>query len=183
MPAAPPAEVAPPAAVAPIYPAPPPYGPGYAAPYVLYPAPGAGAPRAFWTGAPPVTERRSDGMRITGIVLFAAGGVATVAGATIFGIGANCVTEVFAPTSRAAPAPAPEAARGQERLGSARQALNTCNLTTPGIGILIGGVVTAIVGIPLFVIGSRQKPAQPAVGALVPSVGIGAGNATLRWTF
>lgn len=172
---------APPPAVAPAYP--PPIGPGYAAPYAFTPAPMAGGP--YWTMPPPVPERRSEGMRITGIVLFGVGGLATVAGATIFGLGANCFNEQPA-FAEATPRPAPASARGpggQERLGSARQALNTCHLTTPGLGILVGGIVTAIIGVPIFVIGSRQKPGQPAVRALAPSVRVGAGNAALHWTF
>jgi hypothetical protein len=78
----------------------------------------------------------------------------------------------------------PSPAAAHERVGSARQALNGCD-TSPGLGLgIIGaGALTAVVGIPFFVIGSKQVRARPAIGKLVPAVSLGAGNGSLRWTF
>lgn len=148
------------------------YAPGYAmAPYPTYPT---------WMGAPPVTERRSNGMRVTGIVLFAAGGVISAVGGVIVGaIAANpCVDVVFAEDGGPSPAAV------HERVRSAHQALNACD-TAPevGLGIFAAGALTAVVGIPLFVIGSKQVPARHTTGNLVPEVSVGAGNGSLRWTF
>lgn len=149
------------------------YAPGYAvAPYPTY--------YPTWMGAPPVTERRSNGMRITGIALFAAGGVISAVGGVIFGAVATtgCQDIVFAEDDGPSPAAV------HERVGSARQALNGCD-TSPelGLGIIAAGALTAVVGIPLFVIGSKQVPARPAIGNLVPAVSLGAKNGSLRWTF
>jgi hypothetical protein len=48
---------------------------------------------------------------------------------------------------------------------------------------MVGGVLTAVAGIPLFVIGSRQVPARPGLGNLAPTVAVGAGSGSLRWNF
>ena len=62
--------------------------------------------------------------------------------------------------------------------------MNGCD-TPPelGLGIIAAGALTAVVGIPLYVIGSKQVPARPATGKLVPAVSLGARNGSLRWTF
>jgi hypothetical protein len=181
LPAATPA--APAAPLAPAYPAPMAYAPGYPPPYMMYPPPGAGAPPPYWTPIAPPTERRSNAMRTTGIVLFAAGGVMTAVGGAIFTAVATtrCVDEVI-PLNDVRPEPAPAAAH--ERVRSAHQALNGCD-TSPGVGlgIITAGLVTAVVGIPLFVIGSKQVPARTMTGKLVPELNVGAGNGSLRWTF
>jgi hypothetical protein len=81
--------------------------------------------------------------------------------------------------------PTPTPAAVGERVGSARQALNGCDRFGPplGIGLMVGGVLTAVAGIPLFVIGSRQVPARPGLGNLAPTVAVGAGSGSLRWSF
>jgi hypothetical protein len=180
--AAPAAAPPPPAPVAPAYPAPLPYAPGYAVPYVVYPAYGAGAPPPYWAPRVAATERRSNGMRTTGIVLFAAGGAITAVGVVIFGAVATTPCVNFADGSNIEPAPAPAAAR--EHIGSARQPLNGCDTSpTLGLGIMGAGLLTAVVGIPLFVIGSKQVPARTTTGKLAPELSVGAANASLRWVF
>lgn len=165
--------------------APVPYQPAYAPPYMMYPPPGAGAPPPYWMPMMPATERRSEAMRTTGIVLFAAGGLITAVGGVIFGAVATtgCVDEAIA-IGEPEPAPAPAAVGSRERVRSSRQALNGCD-TSPvvGLGIMTAGVLTAVVGIPLFVIGSKQVPARTTTGKLVPEVSVGAANASLRWSF
>jgi hypothetical protein len=145
-------------------------------------------------GPPPARERRSNSMRVTGIVLLSVGGLLSVAGATLFITGTTCVHEdlVF-PGERTAlppePVPAPEPTpdggqSGQERIGSGQQALNACDaLATPGAGLFVGGLATAIAGIPLLVIGSKQVPAKSRREALLPEVTVGAASGSLRWTF
>lgn len=171
------------APVAPAYPAPPPYQPAYAPPYMMYSPPGAGAPPPYWMPMAPPTERRSNAMRTTGIVLFAVGGAVSAVGGAIFGAVATtgCVDEAIAigePETRRSPA------GSGERVRSSRQALNGCD-TSPvvGLGIITAGVLTAVVGIPLFVIGSKQVPAQTMTGKLVPEVRMGAAHGSLRWLF
>ncbi len=176
-----PALAAPPAApLPPAYPTPPAYG--YSVPYMMYPPPGAGAPPPYWMPVAPATTRRSDTMRSAGIVLFAAGGLATVVGSVIFTAVATtgCADTIAFAEDGAGPAPAAT----NERVRSAHQALNGCD-TSPmvGLGIITAGVLTAVAGIPLFVIGSKRVPATTTTGKLVPQVSVGAGNGMLRWTF
>lgn len=187
-PPAPPAPAlpAPPAApLAPAYPDSLSYGPGYAPPYMMYPPPGAGAPQPYWMPVAVPTERRSNAMRTTGVVLFAAGGLATAVGGVIFAAVATtgCVDEVFASDVGPAPVSRPVTLRG-ENVRSAHQALNGCDTSpTVGLGIITAGVLTAVAGIPLFVIGSKRVPARTMTGKLAPELAVGAANATLRWTF
>ena len=174
-----PALAPPPAApAAPMYPAAPPSQPGYAPPYMMYSPPGAGAPPPYWVP----TERRSNAMRTTGIVLFAAGGLITAVGGVIFGAVATtgCVDEAV--IDARAPAPAPAASR--EHVRSSHQALNGCD-TSPGVGLGImgAGLLTAVVGIPLFVIGSKEVPVRTMTGKLAPELRVGAASGSLRWLF
>ena len=189
-PAAPIAATAlPPAALAPAAPAYPTslsYGPGYPASYMMYPTPGMGAPPPYWMPVAGPTERRSNAMRSTGMVLFAAGGLATVVGGVIFAAVATtgCVDQAL-PIEGGGPTPAASAHLTlREHVGSASQALNGCD-TSPmlGLGILTAGVLTGVAGIPLFVIGSKHVPARTMTGKLTPELRVGAGNGTLRWTF
>lgn len=60
---------------------------------------------------------------------------------------------------------------------------------TTGTVLLVVGGITAVIGIPLIVVGARKvpktdpaDPAQPAV-SLRPEVRIGSRSAALRWTF
>lgn len=50
-----------------------------------------------------------------------------------------------------------------------------------GLPLLGGSLLFAGVGVPLWVIGASAPPAHHA--ALVPSLSVGAGSGTLRWTF
>ncbi len=183
-PVAAPALAPPPTApVAPVYSAPPPVQPAYAPPYVMYSQPGAGAPPPYWMPVAPATERRSNAMRTTGIALFAAGGVITAVGGVVFAAVATtgCV-DVISDGGPIAPAPSPAASH--EHVRSSRQALNGCD-TSPGVGLTIlgAGLLTAVVGIPLFVIGSKQVPARTLTGKLAPELRVGAAAGSLRWSF
>jgi hypothetical protein len=181
-----PAQAAPPAApLAPAYPDSLAYGPGYAPPYLMYPPPGAGAPQPYWMPVAGPSERRSNAMRSTGIALFGVGGLISAVGGVIFAAVATtgCVDEVFASDVGPAPASSPVTLRG-ENVRSAHQALNGCDTSpTVGLGLITAGVLTAVAGIPLFVIGSKRVPARTMTGKLAPEVAVGAANATLRWTF
>ncbi len=153
-------------------------------PYAIYPAAYALPPGAM--GARPVTERRSNGMRITGITMFAAGGVISAFGGVILGVVSTTGCPNFAtPIEEGGGGlPPPSPAAVHERVGTARQALNGCD-TSPGLGLglLAAGALVAAAGIPLFVIGSTQVPARSEIGNLLPVVRLGAGNGSLRWTF
>jgi hypothetical protein len=185
---APPAAAAAPAMAAPVAPgysqAPPGYAPAAAPPYMVYPAYGADGPLPYWMPNAPPTERRSNALRTTGIVLFAAGGVITAVGSVIFA--AVSTTECFdqaVPLSGSAGA-GPTPAASNEHIRSAHQALNSCDTSpTLGLGVMGAGLLTAVAGIPLFVIGSKQVPVRTATGKLAPEVTIGAANASFRWTF
>ncbi len=125
-------------------------------------------------------------MRITGVAMFAVGGVISAFGGVVFGAVSatgcpNFATPIEEDGGRPPP---PSPAAVHERLGSARQALNGCD-TSPGLGLglLAAGALVAAAGIPLFVIGSKQVPVRPEIGNLIPVVRVGAGNGSLRWTF
>jgi hypothetical protein len=160
---------------APAAPAPPPaaYGPRpYPLPYPMWP--------------PPLPmERRSRGMWISGIVLFAAGGAANIVGGVLTGIiiGSPCIETV----ADGGPAPAPRPAALRERVGTSRQALGGCGNDGIGVaqGLLAGGLLTSLLGVPLFVIGNKRVPARPASleDAALPEVHLGAGNGSLTWRF
>jgi hypothetical protein len=186
----PPAAVAPSDAAAVVAPSPPaplqpaypvmPYAPAYPPPYlVYYPQPG-GAPPPSWMPESP-TVRRSNALRTTGIVLFGLGGALSTAGAVIFGAIITHPCEIF---DGGGEQPTGGLEASQERVRSSHQALNGCD-DKPGTGVAIiaAGAFTALVGLPLFVIGSKQVPARSAAGKLVPEVSLGAGNGSLRWTF
>lgn len=48
-----------------------------------------------------------------------------------------------------------------------------------GVPLMIGSTLFAAPGIPLWVVGAGKAPAKSEV----PAVSVGAGSATLRWTF
>jgi hypothetical protein len=174
---------APPAAPQPASPtaAPPPMMP-YAVPYVPY---------GYWAPYPqaPVTERRSKGMMITGIVLWGASGVATVVGTSLFilGIGSTCIELASAPGSAGAAArPSFHPSSAGERIGSAQQAFSGCGGPNPavGFGIMTAGILSSLVAIPLFVVGNSRVPARPHDEiSLAPTLRMGVGNASLSWNF
>ena len=174
----------PPAAVAPA-------PPSYAAPYPYgppsYGSPAYAPPSAGWAPLPPAraTEPRSEGMRIAGITLFAAGGLAAVIGTGV--VVAKARNPCYEADSGGALPPSPSgAALHGERIGTSRQALfaDGCG-TDPVFGLsLIGaGLLGAILGVPLYVIGSTRVSQRPESFALVPEVRPGARGADLRWTF
>jgi hypothetical protein len=174
-----------PAAAVPVHAAPAPSSrPVYSVPDAIYPAAYAMPPPA-WAPAPLVTERRSNGMRITGIALFTVGGVISAFGGVVFGAVSATGCPNFAirlEENDGPPPPSPEAVH--ERVGTARLPLNGCD-TSPelGLGLIGAGALVAAAGIPLFVIGSKQVPARSEFGNLLPVVRLGAGSGSLRWTF
>jgi hypothetical protein len=182
--AAPPPVAAAPAMAAPVAPGYSPAPPGYPPAYMMYPV--YGAPPPYWMPIAPPTERRSNALRTTGIVLFAAGGLVSAVGTAIFAatVTTPCVFfDAGSTEGELPPSPSPAAASG-EHVRSARQALNGCD-TSPmvGLGIMGAGLLTAVAGLPLFVLGSKQVPASQPTGKLVPEVSVGAANASFRWTF
>jgi hypothetical protein len=163
--------VAPAPVAAPVAPAP------YPVRYVM-PAP------PWWALPVPVTERRSKALMATGIALWGAGAIASVAGAVIFIPSAlsRCIADSFPGTSGS-----PKHRRGGgERLGTARQALGCgdTDMQTVGMATLTAGILGSLAGIPLFVIGNAKVPVRPgADSSLLPSLRVGAGSARLSWTF
>jgi len=143
---------------------------------------------------PPVTERRSPGMMITGTALWFAGGLASLAG---LGVLVNPILNPCqqpfddisppAPGERRAPGHFRGSGGGGERIGTAQQAAAFCG---QGIGtglgaVLLGaGVVLGVSGIPFFAIGNQRVPARPrGADAWVPGVRVGAGSVDLGWRF
>jgi hypothetical protein len=181
----PPAEPAATAPVAapPVAPQPPAALPAPAQPYPYaypYAPPPYAAPYGWAPMPPPVTERRSQGMRIAGITLFAAGGVVTVAGLGVFLTSALHPCVYYA----AADALTSSGAAHGERVGTGRQALTSCDGgPTLGLGILAGGLLGGVLGIPFFVVGNGRVPARPPGLSVAPRVRLNATGADLRWTF
>lgn len=122
-------------------------------------------------------------MRTAGIVLFAVGGVTTGVGAGMFFPGAlhGCSEATVREGDATTRAPA----EASERVRSTHQALTGGCMTTTiaGIGVLTAGLVTTVVGIPLFVVGSKRVQVPTTADKLVPQVSLGVGNGSLRWTF
>lgn len=153
---------------------------GYA-PHAQASLPPAASPYGW--GPPPgpvVTERRSEGMRITGITLFAVGGVTTAIGGVLFGIGATTGY-----CTDAGGGVAPRAHRPRERIGTSRQAdLGGCggNGIPLGASVMGAGFLGSVAGIPLFVLGNARVRARPH-DATAPELRVRLGGADLRWTF
>jgi hypothetical protein len=131
-------------------------------------------------------ERRSKALMATGIILWAAGAVASAVGTAFFVPPATrqCFFDGLGP----GPTP-PRRARGKaggERVGMVQQALG-CGQQDQidlGMALLTGGIVSSLVGIPLFVVGNWKVPVQPrSEAAFVPDLRVGAGHADLRWAF
>jgi hypothetical protein len=158
-----------------------PYGAPYAQPYGVPYAQPYGVPMyGAWAPPPAVPERRSKGMRITGIVLWAVGGLASVVGGTVLGVAiANpCVYYEAQPAGIAL-----SFSGRRERVGTARQALSSCDAPgVIGLGTLVAGALTGIVAIPLYVVGNSRAPGQPAALA-APELHVGATGAEVRWRF
>ena len=170
-PASPPAPAAAPAPYAP-----PPVQQPYLAPY------------GAWSPLPPVpaTERRSQGMVIAGILLFAAGGVASTVGAGIVtaSVVGRCDEALTEDDNEPPPSPPSSGAAHRERLGTSRQAINSCNgVSAAGVSLVVGGLFSALVGVPLYLVGNTRILARPESFALLPEVRPGPRGADLRWTF
>jgi hypothetical protein len=111
-------------------------------------------------------------MRNAGIAVIALGATTTLVG-MVFLIGAAQPCTAFV-EGRVRPFQ-----RGRrEDIGVAREALDLCQTgMAPGaVAMAVGGGL-GIVGVPLFVVGS--KPAMVPV----PAVEVGLGGASLRWSF
>jgi hypothetical protein len=160
--------------------APPPAAPALPV-YSLIPPPygvppGAPAPYGPWMRPPALVEgRANNAMRNAGIVFFAVGVAATLVG-VVFLAGSLIDTqqcEVFPVEDRGSLGPF---LRGGT--GVAREALSLCNVGhAPGAASIGIGATLGIIGVPLFVVGNK------AVLVPAPAVRLGAGTATLRWTF
>ena len=153
----------PPGYYAPGYP-PPGYGPpppGYYAPG--YPPPGyVMAPGAYPQEAFPQKERRSTGMMVSGIVLTSLGGLVTLVGSLV-AVSSGSTTVTCDDTG----------------------CFSTRNDSTElGTGLIVGGLVSIAVGIPLIVYGSKKVPIDPAAAAPAAAKWIGApGGAGWQWKF
>jgi hypothetical protein len=118
------------------------------------------APQSQVMWAPPParpeqTKRNSTGMMITGIVLTSLSAVSLTAGAAVI-VGDTTDGD-----------------------GTAIAAVLI------GGPLVIGGAVFSAVGIPLWVIGSRQVPVRPGYeeAHALPQLFVGPKSASLRWTF
>lgn len=156
------------------YGAPPPgYGappPGYgAAPpgYTYAPAPGYGypppppgygyAPAPGYAYGPPIDvapkERRSSGMMAGGIVMISVGGLGLIIGSALaLSSGSSCSFDFSGSCSR------------------------DTGAQTAGYGMMIGGIISVAVGIPLLVYGAKKVPVRPE-GAPAPAAAL----ATPAW--
>lgn len=147
---------------------------------------------------PPVTERRSPRMVITGAALWFAGALVAVPGAGVLVAQALGTCQIVAfggspPPDRPSLGRIPRITRapagGGERLGTAQQAFDIpcgSNVTAVplGVGLLLGGLVVGATGIPLVVIGNQSVPARPrGDDARLPALHVGAGTVDLRWSF
>ncbi|WP_437283444.1 hypothetical protein WME90_23575 [Sorangium sp. So ce375] len=144
--------------------------------------PASGAPFApvapVAKGAPalpaaPLTKRRSKGMMVTGIVLTSLGTVAVLGGGLV--IASSCSGDGC----------------GYDDSSSDPFSDNVdyeeSDTEGAGVGLVIGGLVLAGVGIPLAIIGGRKVPVQPekqaaAAPAPPPELVIGPRYAGLRWS-
>lgn len=121
-----------------------------------------------WEAPPPRAVRNSPNMVIAGAVLIGAGSVGAVIGASLLAAGTSyrwvddptCNFDTFECGSR-------QNEPGKTKAGAALTAIST---------------VALVVGIPVFAVGRRMVPTHPEA-ALVPEVRVGAGAATLRWSF
>jgi hypothetical protein len=131
-------------------------------------------------------------MWVTGIVLFVAGGVPAHVGLGYFLDAALSPCRVF--LEAASPGPAAmgigghlrahaRGAPGGERIGTARSPLISCQTPEAEFGgaLLAGGMSLSAAGIALFLVGNAKVRKRP--DPLVPDVRVGAGEATLHWTF
>lgn len=171
-PAAPPPPPAPPSASPPppVWGAPPAWGsqpgappPGGAAPsvpwgqappgYAPYGQPyyyGPGAYEAPPAAPPPPTQRASTPMFVAGIVTLSVGGVVALIGSAVLA-GSGEEVQVYCDNPDGTPGSYP-----------CRTTESTSGRGL-GIGLLVAGGVGVAAGIPLFIIGGRRVPADPAV--------------------
>lgn len=145
--------------------APPPWA------YGPYPPP----PYGMWMPMPVATERRSQGMAITGIALWAGGAVTTAIGVGLFvnAMANPCVNfaqEIDFPTRDLAT---------RERVGQARQALGGCdNSGVVGLSLIGIGAAVGAAAIPIFLVGNSRVPKRG-----LPEISAGPTRGELRWRF
>lgn len=144
-----------------------PYG-GYAPPYAPYAPP----PGYYYYMPAPVTpmRRNNPAMATGGIVMVSVGGVALIAGVTMFSAGGRTTLE-FPPCPSDVNCQPMEVPRHPE-------------LKYGGIGMIVGSIALMGAGIPLIAIGSKKVPDKPeATQSLLPDVRVGAGSLSARWSF
>ncbi|WP_437292460.1 hypothetical protein [Sorangium sp. So ce426] len=156
----------------------PPSGPAAPAGAAAPPPSGAPlAPVAAHAPAPPaapLTKRRNKGMMVTGIVLTSLGTIALLGGGLVIASTPSCSGDgcEYDPSSD----PFSDDA-GYEEDGA----------EGAGVGLVVGGLVLAGVGIPLAIVGGRKVPVQPekqaaSTPAPPPELVIGPRYAGLRWS-
>ncbi|WP_437322566.1 hypothetical protein [Sorangium sp. So ce381] len=134
------------------------------------------APVAAHAPAPPaapLTKRRSKGMMVTGIVLTSLGTVALLGGGLVLASSSSCAGDSCGYDS-SDPFADDEVYEEDDTEGA-------------GVGLVVGGLVLAGVGIPLAIIGGRKVPVQPekqaaSAPAPPPELVIGPRYAGLRWS-
>ncbi|WP_437901567.1 hypothetical protein [Sorangium sp. So ce124] len=134
------------------------------------------APVAAHAPAPPaapLTKRRSKGMMVTGIVLTSLGTVALLGGGLVLASSSSCSGDSCGYDS-SDPFADDEVYEEDDTEGA-------------GVGLVVGGLVLAGVGIPLAIIGGRKVPVQPekqaaSAPAPPPELVIGPRYAGLRWS-
>ncbi|CAN94676.1 putative membrane protein [Sorangium cellulosum So ce56] len=168
----------------------PPSGPAAPAGAAALPPGGPGAPRA--SGAPlapvaavapgrpaaPLTKRRSKGMMVTGIVLTSLGAVAILGGGLVIASAPSCSGDGCVYDRSSNPYADDTGYQYEEDGADAEGA---------GVGLVVGGLVLAGVGIPLAIVGGRKVPVQPekqaaSTPAPPPELVIGPRYAGLRWS-
>jgi serine/threonine-protein kinase len=163
----------------PAAPPPPPPATGPGLPPVAPRAPAAAA--APTPAAPPQMRRRSKGMMVTGIVLISVGAVAVVGGG--LAIAAACPGDTCDDTE--------DTFLGYDEYGepiymSGFDSGEDDSAAAAGVALVLGGIVSAGVGIPLAIIGGRKVPVQPekraAAAAAAPELVLGPRYAGLRWS-
>ncbi|WP_441285879.1 hypothetical protein ACSRUE_25600 [Sorangium sp. KYC3313] len=164
----------------------PPSGPPAPAGAAAPPPGGPAAPRA--SGAPlapvaahapappaaPLTKRRSKGMMVTGIVLTSLGTIAILGGGLVIASTPSCSGDSCGYDTSSDPFADDTVYEEDDADGA-------------GVGLVVGGLVLAGVGIPLAIIGGRKVPVQPekqaaSTPAPPPELVIGPRYAGLRWS-
>lgn len=118
-----------------------------------------------------MTQRRSRGMMIAGVVLTGVGAVSLVSGALMLSAANQTVDCTY------------------DNSGYCYQTTYTdSGLQAAGAVFVVIGAASLAAGIPLWIVGSRRVPVtdpsgQQPVQAFVPELRVGAGSAKLRMAF